>query len=85
MIALWVLCLPAFRMELAKHKIIREGRNSFNNCFNFSVAVGTLAAADGESSILARMTGLFREGSLTVKRMTKPMTTPGIPAMMKDL
>ena len=73
-------------MELAKHKINREGRNSFHNCLNFSAAVGTLGIiADGASSILASVIGLLREGSFTVKRITNPTTMPGIPAIIKDL
>jgi hypothetical protein len=72
-------------MELATHNINREGRISFHICLNFSAAVGTVIISDGDSSIFDNKTGLLREGSLTVKRIMKPMMIPGRPAIIKDL
>lgn len=71
-------------MELAMHKSNSDGRISLNICLNFSLVD---VAFPMEDSIFVVEGRFFwpRFGSLTVSKMMKPITIPGIPAMMKDL
>jgi hypothetical protein len=67
------------------HNNNKDGRINLNICLNFSLVEG--AAFPTEASTFT-VEGTFfspRFGSLTVNKMIKPMTIPGIPAMIKDL
>ncbi len=67
------------------HNSNRDGRINLIICLNFSLVDG--APLPIEASTLT-VEGTFfspRFGSLTVIKIIKPMTIPGIPAMMKDL
>jgi hypothetical protein len=67
------------------HSNNKDGRINFIICLNLSFVEA--AALPIEASTLT-VEGTFfspRLGSLTVNKIIKPMTIPGIPAMMKDL
>ena len=66
--------------------INKEGRNNFKICFNFSFVLGAACTLVPSSTLVEGRTFLLlRWGSRTVSNIMKPMTIPGIPAIIKDL
>lgn len=77
--------IPALRMELAMHSNSSDGRISLNICLNFSLIEDVAFPIEDSTFIVEGRLFWPRFGSLTVSKIMKPITTPGIPAMMNDL